>query len=59
MKPTQPRSESTITLPVYPVITTSLLREDEVQQDQMRRLHNARASQRAAQYHRINRASAI
>ncbi|TXN76587.1 hypothetical protein FV228_00080 [Methylobacterium sp. WL18] len=59
MKPTQPRSESTTTLPVYPAITVGPLREDEAQQDQMRRLHNARASQRAARYHRINRVSAI
>jgi hypothetical protein len=32
---------------------------DEDQQKQMRRLHNARASQRAARLHRINRLSAI
>jgi hypothetical protein len=31
---------------------------DEDQQEQMRRLHNARASQRAARLHRVNRLSA-
>ena len=29
------------------------LREDEAHQEHMRRLHNARASQRAARHHRI------
>jgi len=59
MKPTQPPSESTATLSVSPTIAIGPLRKDEAQQDQMRRLHNARASQRAARYHRINGASAI
>ena len=31
--------------------------EDEAHQERMRRLHNARASQRAARYHRIARVS--
>ena len=59
MKPTQPPPESTATLSVSPTIAIGPLGKDEAQQDQMRRLHNARASQRAARYHRINRASAI
>jgi hypothetical protein len=33
------------------------LREDEAHQEHMRRLHNARASQRAARSHRVARAS--
>lgn len=40
-----------------PAVTVQPLHEDEVHQEQMRRLHNARASQRAARHHRIIRAA--
>ena len=40
-----------------PAISASQTHQDEVHQERMRRLHNARASQRAARHHRINRVS--
>ena len=40
-----------------PTTTPVRMHEDELHQERMRRLHNARASQRAARHHRINRSS--
>lgn len=59
MKPARPQSERTQPLPIYLAMPVDRLHTAEVQQDQMRRLRNARASQRAARYDRINRALAI
>lgn len=56
MEPTHPQNESNSPLPTPPTITIHSLQEAVAQQDQMRRLCNARASQRAARQHRINRA---
>ncbi|MGH1573372.1 hypothetical protein ACRAWG_25260 [Methylobacterium sp. P31] len=38
-----------------PAVTIHLPNPDEVLQEQMRRLHNARARQRAARHHRAGR----
>ncbi|MHC2109103.1 hypothetical protein [Methylobacterium sp. CM6246] len=37
-----------------PAVSVHQAHEPEIQQERMRRLHNARASQRAARHHRIN-----
>jgi hypothetical protein len=42
-----------------PATSVHLLRDDETHQEQMRRLHNARATQRAARHHRINRTASL
>jgi hypothetical protein len=59
MKPTHPQHENSPAPPIQPTKSVDLVQEAEARQDRSRRLHNARASQRAARHHRINRASAI
>ena len=53
MKPIYPQRDSRAGDPPPGVITVHPPRESEILQEQMRRLHNARASQRAARHHRI------
>jgi hypothetical protein len=55
MEPTHPQNESSPPLPTLPTMPIHPWQEAMAQQDQMRRLCNARASQRAARQHRINR----
>jgi hypothetical protein len=55
MKPTHLQRESNSLLSTIPSMTIQPLQEAVAHQEQMRRLHNARASQRAARHHRINR----
>ena len=55
MEPTHPQNESSPPLPTLPTTAIHSLQEAMAQQDQMRRLCNARASQRAARQHRISR----
>lgn len=59
MKTVHPQNERLPALPIHVAMTVNPSYEDEVHQDRMRRLHNARASQRAARYHRIHRAASI
>lgn len=51
--------ESNSTAQKLPATALPLLPEDETRQEQMRRLHNARAIQRAARHQRINRSARL
>ena len=55
MKPVNVHSEGNTAAPSHTAVTVRPLHEDEAHQERMRRLHNARASQRAARHHRVNR----
>jgi hypothetical protein len=55
MKPVYPLRENRIETEQSPAMTIHAPHRDEVLQEQMRRLHNARASQRAARHHRAGR----
>ena len=56
MKPIYPQREDHLTVPRPTAITMSPPHEDEILQEQMRRLHNARARQRSARRHLAARA---
>jgi hypothetical protein len=55
MEPTHQQIKYSPPLPTLPPTPIHSLQEAMAQQDQMRRLCNARASQRAARQHRISR----
>lgn len=57
MKPIYPQREDHLTVPKPTTITVPRPYEDEILQEQMRRLHNARARQRSARRHLVARAS--
>lgn len=51
MKPIYPQRVDNLTVPQPTTITVPRPQEDEILQEQMRRLHNARARQRSARRH--------
>ena len=55
MKPVYPQGEDRSEAPFTPATTSHPLHEDLLLQEQMRRLHNTRARQRAARHHRAGR----
>lgn len=56
MKPIYPQREDRLSVPQPTAITIRPPHEDEILQEQMRRLHNARARQRSARRHLVARA---
>lgn len=57
MKPVYPQTEDRLDAPISPSAPVHALHADERLQEQMRRLHNARARQRAAWHPRAARAT--
>jgi len=57
MKPIHQQREGHASAHHSPVMPARPPHEDEILQEQMRRLHNARASQRAARHHRAGQFS--
>ncbi len=55
MKSVYPQGEDRMEAPLPSATTIPSLNEDLVLQEQMRRLHNTRARQRAARHHRAGR----
>lgn len=55
MKPVYPQGEDRVDAPLAVATTILPMHEDLVLQEQMRRLHNTRARQRAARHHRAGR----
>lgn len=55
MKPVYPQGEDRTDAPLSTATTIRPMPEDLVLQEQMRRLHNTRARQRAARHHRAGR----
>jgi hypothetical protein len=55
MKPIYPQREDRLSVPQPTAISVRPPHEDEILQEQMRRLHNARARQRAARRHLADR----
>jgi hypothetical protein len=55
MKPIYPQREDHMSVPQPTAISVCPVHEDEILQEQMRRLHNARARQRAARRHLTGR----
>lgn len=55
MKPVYPQGEDRADAPLAAAATILPMHEDLVLQEQMRRLHNTRARQRAARHHRAGR----
>ena len=55
MKPVYPQDQDHPEAPILPPAAISALHADELLQEQMRRLHNARARQRAARHPRAAR----
>jgi hypothetical protein len=57
MKPVYPQAEGRLDAPIPQSTPVHALHADELLQEQMRRLHNARARQRAARHPRAARAT--
>jgi hypothetical protein len=57
MKPIHQQREGHTSAHQSPAMTVRPPRDEEILQEQMRRLHNARASQRAARHHRAGQFS--
>ena len=57
MKPVYPQGEDRLETPLPLATTNHPVHEDLIMQEQMRRLHNSRARQRAARHHRAGRPS--
>lgn len=55
MKSVYPQTQDTLEAPILPSAALHVPHADELLQEQMRRLHNARARQRAARHTRAAR----
>ncbi|SDM99500.1 hypothetical protein SAMN05216360_1058 [Methylobacterium phyllostachyos] len=55
MKPVYPQGDDRLEAPIPLATTSHPVQEDLLLQEQMRRLHNTRARQRAARHHRAGR----